>query len=69
MTYEDKQYRNALAQSRRYPNNEQEMWTQKEPMFPIAALRDAYERFIKENVNRNNSATDFFHFLLKQEKP
>lgn len=69
MTPEDKQYRAALSALKRYPLTYDEMFSQKEPLFPIMQLQECYERYCQEHGKDRSSVSHFFYYLIIQEKP
>lgn len=69
MTPEDKKYKAELSMAKRnYPLNEYEMYSQAEATFNPPLLQKCYEDFIQQNINKGNSVSEFFAYLLRQVK-
>lgn len=68
MTPENKKYKSDLAAIRNYPINKDEMFTQKEPLFPVMALRECYEKYIQEYGSERASVSHLLYYLLSQSK-
>ncbi len=68
MNWEEKQNMRRAAAKRNYPLNHDEMFSQKQPVFPIRELSECYEKFTQENVSGVNSVAAFFNYLLRQCK-